>query len=253
MSDLQAPIAPIPTDAPAALGELARLSNTFSAPSKTFGEIALGRKSWWLPFLLMIIFSYAFFGVVSARIGWHTVAENTMHMNPKAEARLAQATPEASEQAIKFTETITKSIFLATPLVLLFTAVLVTLLFWGTINFGFGGKADFVSVLTVSFYAWLPSLIKSALGIVVTFFTAPESFNLANAAPTNLGAFLNPLETNAALYKLATAIDVTTIWTLVLFSIGLAVVAKTKRSTGYITVFGWWGLATAIGVGLAAL
>jgi hypothetical protein len=253
MSDLQAPIPPIPTETPAVLGEFARLTNTFTAPSKTFGEIALGRKSWWLPFLLLIIFSYAFFGVVSARIGWHTVAENNIHMNPKAEARLAQATPEASEQAIKIAEIITKVAFLASPLILLITATLVALVLWGTINFGFGGKADFVSVLAVSMYAWLPGLIKTILGIVVTFFTAPESFNLVNFAPTNLGAFLNPVETNAALYKLATAIDVTTLWTLVLFSIGLAAVAKTKRSTGYITVFGWWVLYTAITVGLAAI
>jgi len=72
-------------------------------------------------------------------------------------------------------------------------------------------------------------------------------------APTNLAAFLNPAETNAALYKLLTALDVTTIWTLVLLSIGLATVAGVKRNLGYIAVFGWWALITLAGVGSAAI
>jgi hypothetical protein len=36
-------------------------------------------------------------------------------------------------------------------------------------------------------------------------------------------------------------------------SIGVATVAGTKRSTGYMVVFGWWILLLLIGVGVAAL
>ncbi len=75
--------------------------------------------------------------------------------------------------------------------------------------------------------------------------TAPESFNIKNYAPTNLGAFLNPLETNKALYSLASSLDVITIWTLVLLGMGMAMVAGVKRSSGYIAVFGWWAIFVA--------
>ena len=62
-------------------------------------------------------------------------------------------------------------------------------------------------------YATLPSIIKTLLGIIVIYAgVAPESFNIKNFAPTNIGAFLNPLETNKALYTLATSLDVVTIW-----------------------------------------
>ena len=71
---------------------------------------------------------------------------------------------------------------------------------------------------------------------------APESFNIKNFAPTNLGAFLDPVETNKALYTLATWVDAITIWRLVLLGMGIAIVAGTKRSSGYIAVFGWWVL-----------
>jgi hypothetical protein len=96
----------------------------------------------------------------------------------------------------------------------------------GTINFVFGGKADYGSIFAVWFYASLPGLIKSLLGMVVTFAgAAPELFNLKNFAPPNIGAFLDPAETNKALYSLACALDATTIWTLVLLGIGTATVA----------------------------
>jgi hypothetical protein len=81
---------------------------------------------------------------------------------------------------------------------------------------------------------------------------APESFNIKNFAPTNAGAFLNPLETNKALYSLATSIDVITIWTLVLLGIGTSLVAGVKRTSGYIAVFGWWAIFVLVGAGLAA-
>jgi hypothetical protein len=103
-------------------------------------------------------------------------------------------------------------------------------------------------------FAGLPGTIKALLGTVALFAGgAPESFNLANFAPTSVGAFLNPLETNAALYKLATALDITSIWSMVLLGIGIAAVAGVKRNSGYIAVFGWWALYLLVTVGWAAV
>ena len=89
-----------------------------------------------------------------------------------------------------------------------------SLVLWGTINFGFGGKAKFGEIFAVSYYAWLPEIFKALLGTIVIYSgMAPESFNIKNFAPTNLGAFLDPVETNKALYSLATSLDAFTIWT----------------------------------------
>ena len=143
--------------------------------------------------------------------------------------------------------------FAASPIPILVAAAIISLVLWGTINFVFGGNAKFGSVFAVWMFAALPGIFKSLLGAIVLFAGAsPESFNLNNFAPTNVGAFLSPTETNAALYKIATAIDVTTIWYLVLFSIGIAIVAGVKRSSGYIAVFGWWAIIVLVGAGWAA-
>jgi hypothetical protein len=137
-------------------------------------------------------------------------------------------------------------------LVLIIAAV-VSLVLWGTINFVFGGKAKFGSIFAVWMFASLPSIVKTLLGTLVIFAgAAPESFNVKNFAPTNAGAFLSPIDTNKALYSLATSLDLVTIWSLVLLGIGVAAVAGVKRSSGYIAVFGWWALIVIISVGWAA-
>ena len=149
---------------------------------------------------------------------------------------------------------ITEGVFIASPVMVIVMAAVISLVLWGTINFVFGGKATFGGVFAVWFYASLPSIVKSLLGTVVIYAgMAPESFNIKNFAPTNLGAFLNPADTNPALYSLATSLDAVTIWTLILLGMGTAAVAGVKRGSGYIAVFGWWAVIVLFGVGIAAV
>ncbi len=230
-----------------------RVVDTFTAPSKTFTDIKLGHKSWWLPFVIYVVLGFAFYGVVNSKIGMRQVVDNQVRLNPKSEERMAQLTPEQRETQMKISTTITQGVFLGGPVVLLAMGAIIALVLWGTINFGFGGRAKFGSIFTVWMYAMLPSIIKTILGIVVIYVgVAPESFNIKNFAPTNLGAFL-PTDINAALYSLATSIDVITIWSLALVGIGVAIVAGVKRSSGYISSFGWWAIVVLLGAGIAAI
>jgi hypothetical protein len=166
-----------------------------------------------------------------------------------------QATPDQRAMIMKFTQYSMEGAFIASPILVLAIVALGSLVLWGTINFVFGGKATFGGVFTVWMYASLPGTIKSLLGTVVLFMpgAAPETFNLNNFAPTNIGSILSPLETNAALYKLATSLDFTTIWSVVLMGIGVAAVAKIKRSSSYIAVFGWWAIIVLVPVAFAAI
>jgi len=242
-----------PAEATAALSQGQRLINMFTAPSKTFQDIKLGHKSWWLPFIIYVALGFAFYGVVNSKVGMRQVSENQVRLSPKAEEQMAQLTPEQREQRMKISTTITQGIFLAGPVFILAMGAVISLVLLGTINFVFGGKAKFGSVFAVWMYAMMPSCIKTILGIVVLFAgTAPDSFNIKNFAPTNLGAFLNPMETNPGLYSLASSIDFVTIWTLALVGIGVAIVAGTKRTSGYIASFGWWALLVIGGAGVAA-
>ena len=253
MSDLEVQSVATPVPAVPELSQWQRVANTFAAPSKTFEDIKRGNKSWWLPFVILILIGYVFFAAVTLKVGWAQVAENAIHLNPKSEEKMAQSPPAQRDMAMKITQYSMEGAFAASPILVLIFAAVISLVLWGTINFVFGGKAKFGSVFAVWMFAALPGIIKSILGSVVLFAgAAPESFNLANFAPTSVGAFLSPTETNPALYKLASSLDVTTIWYLVLFGMGLAIVAGVKRTSGYIAVFGWWALLVLVGVGWTA-
>lgn len=248
MSQVQSPA----TEA-AGLTQIQRVTNTFTAPSKTFEDIRRGNRSWWLPLIVLAILSYIFFAVVVQRVGIQQVMDNQIRLNPRAQEQMANATPEQRAKANNFWVGFTKGMFVAGPLVGLAVAAVIALGLLATINFIFGGKAKYGQVFAVTYYAWLPMTVKYLLGIVVLYAgMAPESFNVKNFSPTNAGAFLDPVGTNKALYALATSFDIVTIWTLVLLGIGLAAVAGVKRRSGYIAVFGWWALFVLIGAGWAA-
>ena len=149
---------------------------------------------------------------------------------------------------------ITEAIFIANPVLVLAGIAVLSGGLWATINFVFGGRAKYGSIFTVWMYAGLPGIVKPLLGTIAIFAgMAPESFNIKNYAPTNIGAFLDPLATNKAIYTLATSLDAVTIWTLVLLGMGTAIVAGVKRGSGYIAVFGWWAIFVLIGVGVSAI
>ncbi len=250
MSDLEVQQA---AEAAPGLSQWQRVTSTFFAPSKTFADIKRGNRSWWLPFILIAIAGYILFAAVSLKIGMQQVVDNQIHMSPKAEERLAQATPEQRELSSKISLAITEGVFVANPLMTLAFVALLSVGLWGTMNFLFGGTATYKSIFAMWMYAWLPSVIKTLMGVIVIFSgIAPESFNIKNFAPTNIAAFLSPADINPVLYSLLSSLDLITIWTLILLSIGAATVAGVKRSSGYLAVFGWWIIFILVGMGWAA-
>ncbi|HEY2857000.1 MAG TPA: Yip1 family protein, partial [Terracidiphilus sp.] len=138
------------------LSQLERVTNTFVAPSKTFADIKAGHKSWWLPLIIYFVLGLSFFWAVNTKIGMRQVSENQIHLSPKAEERMQGLTPEQRETQMKWSVYITEGVFLATPLFVLGMGAIISLVMWGTINLGFGGKAKFSGVFVVWMYAMLP-------------------------------------------------------------------------------------------------
>ena len=238
---------------PAGLSQIERVTSTFSAPSRTFEDIRDRSRSWWLPLVILAIFSYLFFAAISYRVGMEQTVRNQMQMSAKTQAQLANVPPEQIAKSVGISVVITKVVFYVGPAMGLLMAVIIGAVLLGTINFVFGGKAKFSSVLAVIYYAWLPGAIQILLGIAVMWFQPPEQFNIKNFAPTNPAAlFLDPASSSPALYALMNSFDIIGIWSIVLISIGLATVAGVKRSTGYTVVFGWWVIVVIFKVGIAA-
>jgi hypothetical protein len=224
-----------------------RVIDTFIAPSKTFTDI-LRSQSWWLPFLISVIISYGFVFALQKQVGWDTVAANTLKQDPKAQERMSGQTDAQKAQVQRITTMSIQYGMYATPIIILISAAILALVWWGTINFVFGGRATFRQVFAMWMYAGLPLQILYILAIVTLFAGLDrEAFNINNPVGTNIGFYL-PTETPQWLMKLAASIDIFWLWSLFLAGIGLAIVAKVKKSAGLTAVFGWWVLVQLVKV-----
>ncbi len=245
-------IQPVADGAPG-LSQIERITNVFTAPSKTFTDIKNGHSSWWMPFLLFVVIGTGLWATVTMKVGWPTVAENAIKMSPKAAESMDKLTPDQRQSQMKISAMAQEVIWAIAPLGVLLFNVIGSGILLATINFGFGGKATFGKVLSVTWYAGLPGLIKLIIGAIGLFAgVAPDAFMPGNPAGTNPGYFMNPLESNKILFALATAIDPLAIWTMVLIAIGISTVAGVKKSAGYTAVFGWWVLSLLIMIGFTA-
>ncbi len=166
MSDLHVQPA---ADGTPGLSQLQRVSNAFSAPSKTFEDIKRGNASWWMPFLLFVLIGMALWAAVNAKVDWVQVAENGVKMSPKAADALDKLSPEQRENQIRVSSNIQKAIWGAAPVGVLLLDLIAAGVLVASINFGFGGKATFGKTLAVVWYAGLPGLVKLVLGAVGLF------------------------------------------------------------------------------------
>lgn len=242
---------PIPATQPE-LSPLACVPGVFYRPTRAFESIAR-RPSWWLPFLFTVVVLYLFYFGVTAKVGWRQVYENNLRLAPKQAQQMESLSPEQRANSEKIAVGFTQGVWLGMPLLTLLFAAIEAAILLGTINFVFAGKANFWQVYAVTWYAGLPGLLKFLLAILALMVGLdPESFQMNNPAGTNLGYYLSPTDTPKAFYTLASQVDLLTLWTLVLMGIGLAIVARTKRSSGLLAVFAWWIIIVLIAVAASA-
>ncbi|HEV2465361.1 MAG TPA: Yip1 family protein [Acidobacteriaceae bacterium] len=237
-----------PIQAP--LSETQRCIDVFTSPSKTFTDI--GRKAtFWGPLIIMIIVGVSYSFSVQTKIGWPQVFENTIHQTPDKEAKINAAPNPEQIKAIsaKVTAGFSYGYFVLALIITLVTS----LLFWATVNFGFGGTAKYSQIYAVSFYAGLVMNIKYILAIIAVFAgLAPESFLIQNPVGTNIGYYLST-DAPRWLSSLCMHLDIFEIWSLVLTVIGVAIVARVSRGKAAAVVIGWWVLIVLISAGAAAI
>jgi Yip1 domain len=242
-----------PESSVAPLSQGQRIVDTFIAPSKTFTDI-LRSASWWFPWLIGVVLSVVLGMAIQQKIGWDKVYDNIMKQaSVSQQQKLEQAPPEQQARIRSVTIMTTRVAVFAGPLIGLIGAVIIAAVLLATLNFGFGARAKFGQLFALWFYAALPQAIKWLLAVVAIYAGAdPDSFNLKNPVGTNIGYYL-PTDMSKAVTALATSIDIFTIWTLVLLTIGCSIIGKISRGKAAGAVWGWWILLTLIGAGWAAI
>lgn len=226
------------------LSPVARVIDVFIAPTKTFADIRRNPSSWlWvLPFVLVCIFTFIFAYTVLHKVGLPTLVDSVIHNNASLADRIASSPPDQAARIRASIETQFRFMYLA-PVFVLIVGLIVAGIFLGTANFAFGGRARYAQMLAVWFYGTLPLLLISILTIVTLFAgMQSDSFNIKNTVGTNIGYFMQGGDSPHWLVTLLSSFDVFAIWSAILLTIGVSIVAGIKRSSAAIIVFGWWAL-----------
>jgi hypothetical protein len=248
--------APLPTTPavapePPGLSEVARIVNTFIAPSKTFTDLRRS-AAWWAPFLLMVIVSTGLAYSVSQKIGFRKVTENQLQMAPKQAAQLDNLPADQREHQFEQRTIGTKYVTYVFPAITLIIWIVIAAALFATFKFAANAGVSFSVSLAIVIYAALPLILKSLLSAAsVLAGMSPDSFSFQNPLATNPGYFMNPAD-SVFLYSIASALDIFMIWTLVLTAIGFTCVSKVKSGTAYAIVFGWWAVFTLLGASIGA-
>ena len=246
--------APVPPTAPEPAGpglsEPQRLVNTFFAPQKTFADIRRN-ASWWVPLLLISIFSVAFFVMIDKKVGFEQVARSAL-ANSKA---IQQLDPAQQEQAYSRTAIGFKVGEYAAPIFILVYVLVIAAVLMATFNFMMDAQVSFSQSIAIVMYGWLPGIVSAILAILALAFGNPEGFRMENPIGTNPAYFLDPTTTSRFVYVMLASVDVISIWMVVLIGLGFALNAKKKISTGSAigTVAVWYLIVKLCGAGFAML
>jgi len=247
MAAAPVPPAAVPASAPEPLSQGARIVDTFIAPAKTFTDLNRS-ASWWAPWIVISIFSLLFIYTMGRQVGFDQISRNQIAHSKNAD-QFDKLPADQQASRIKLSSKFIGYFGYGSPLLILFYFLIATVVLWATFNFGAGATAGFGKSYAVFMYGSLPGVVGAILGII-SFFAGvnPEGFDINNPVGTNLAYYLDPETTGKFIHSIASALDVISIWSIVLIGIGFSCTSKVKRRTAIAIVVGWyvfWKLATS--------
>jgi hypothetical protein len=233
-----------------ALRSMQRVTNTFIAPTRTFADLRRN-QSWWLPFVIVVLFSYLFSAAAVTRIGMPALALSAIHNSPTQNQRYQDASPAQRAQTLTGTRAVMGVVLSSFVLTVPLYCAVAGLLLWAGYNFILGGSATFRGMFAVTMFASLPGVLRSLLIIGVMFAGDADTFNINEPIGTNPGFYLGP-ESSAFLKSALSSVDIFSLWTLALMAVGGAIVARVKVKNGVAMVFGAWLVFVLLKAGITA-
>ena len=234
-------------EAPGPVNHLGRLIGVFFSPKATFEDIAR-RPSWLVPVLLMTVLGIVTAFVMNQKVDWRDVASKKIEESP----RTANMSAEQKEQQLAMSAKVSPYVayFFGTlgPIIAVVVVAVVMLLAYNLIG---GAGAKFGAAMGIVSHAMVVGLLGTLFLILILYLKPPGTIDLENPVATNMGAFL-PESTPKALMALAKSIDIFTLWTLLLISIGFTVVNPKKLSGKALSIaIAVWAVYVACKMGLA--
>jgi hypothetical protein len=230
------------------LSQMDAISGIFTEPGNTFETMTEypKRNFWLLPVLILvvtgIVSSFLFFS--DAELGSKMMDKQKIKMREKMQESVKsgkmtqQQANDAIEKAEKFMDP--NGLFLKvtgfagaviSPFVMLFLLSVIYLLILKMMKANF----EFTNLLNVVGLSMVISAVGSIIAIVI-------SIIMGDLTSIGLAIIFKPETIGETLHSLFMKLDVFSIWSYVLVSIGLVKVAKIKPVMSYSIVFGLWVL-----------
>ena len=246
-------VPPMPSPAaPVGLSEPERVIDTFIAPSKTFEDLKR-KESWWVPWLILAIIGLAVGIVLSKKVNWEQLVRQQIENGPRA-AQFESLPKAQQDQQVAISAKVAGILVYGAPVFLLISGLVVAAVLMGVFNFSFDAGVPFVRSMAIVFYSWLPGIIHGALAVITLLLRSDtEGLNPNNLVASNLAYFLDKATTSKALYGLASAADVFTIWSIILMGIGFSINAAPKKLSKGTAIILILVIYVVIKVGFAAI
>lgn len=229
-----------PTPAPAEkAGIVEDFIDIFYAPATVFARRREG--SGWLPMLLVTVVVALSF--LTSRGVMQPVFDAEFARQAAKMAENPQMTPEMIEGMRKAGPfTFIAGAILGTPLAVIFLGLVMTLVA-KLVDSQQGVRAS----IMIAAYAFVPRVVGAVLTPIQLRFMSPESLDGYGRLTLSPARFMDPDTASAMMVGLATRFDLFVLWTTVLVAIGVSVVGKVSRASGWVVAIIIW-LAGALPV-----
>ncbi len=229
---------------PAELSALDRLVGIFLKPRQVFEYLRV-KPDIWLPLILIALISIGVsFSVYDIALDQQIEKIEQNERIPDEQKNLILDKIEASRSGAK---KILSSAVVA-PLSTVIVSLVVAGFFFFLGNIILGGKASFAQIFSVYLYA---QLIPTILGSIVKIPLWVSQQSLG--ATTSLAVLLPTDMSGSTVARLLGNFDIFTIWYLIVFSMGFAIIYRFSQLKSYLAVFISWFLFIIIKVGLGSI
>ena len=239
--------APAPPPIPQNMSETGRLAGVFFSPMQAFADIAR-RPRWWIPMIIIGIVSTIGITVFSQHIGWDQVIRKSIDQSNQ------NLTPAQRQQAIAVASRFLPIIGYFAPALAAISIFLIAAIMIFLTNVVMGADINFQTMLGIVGYGGIPpTLVMTALTILVMFMKSPEDYDPNNPLAFNVGAFL-PDGSAKWLVSLGSSLDLFSFWRIGLLAAGLTAASpKIRFGKALFAVIFPWALYVAIKTAFAAV
>lgn len=227
---------------------LSRVVGVLFSPTRTF-EAIRERPTWLVTLGVLVVLGMLLGHFVSQRLDVEEVVRASIADSGR------QLSDDQVEQAIALQERVLPVVSVGGPAVFWpVGCLIVALLFWVLLKM-LGGELPYKASLATAVHGLVPSGVSALLTLPVVLSRGDLSYEEVRSSgilASNAAAFA-PEETAPALLALLSSLDVFTIWSVILLSIGYSVVAGVSRGKAAAVVIGLWIAFILFKVGAASV